>query len=197
MSANGEKDKYYKQILKICLLLTLFIFTLLFYFFPRIEKMIKKSNSTFQVEIYVSDIPQTLQQVKSTPPPPAKPYGSIPIPAETMDLPEEISLSKLPGKELSDDIPIGIMPEIPPKPLFEVYPSISGVTCKGQVSLLLLVNKSGITENVEVLENSTLQDTCLKVAIEAAQKSRWIPAKVNEEPVSSWITKTYKFDINK
>jgi hypothetical protein len=114
-----------------------------------------------------------------------------------MDLPEEISLSKLPGKELSDDIPIGIMPEIPPKPLFEVYPSISGVTCKGQVSLLLLVNKSGITENVEVLENSTLQDTCLKVAIEAAQKSRWIPAKVNEEPVSSWITKTYKFDINK
>ena len=197
MSAKGDKEEYYKQILKKCLLLTLFLFALIFYFYPRIEKMIPKSISIFQVEIYVSDIPQTLQQVKSTPPKPAKPYGSIPIPAETMDLPEEISLSKLPGKELSDDIPIGIMAEIPPKPLFEVYPSISGVTCKGQVSLLLLVNKNGHTENVEVLENTTLQDTCLKVAIEAAQKSRWLPAKVNEEPVNSWITKIYKFDINK
>ena len=196
MLSNAAKIKYYKQLFKKSLLFTLFVFTLIFYLFPKIERMIHPPESVFQVDIYISDIPQTLQKVKSSPPPPAKPYGNIPIPAETADFPEEISLSKLPGKDSSFNLPTGIMPEIPPKPIFEVYPSISGVTCKGQVSLLLLVNKKGLTENIEILENSTLQDTCLKLAIEAARKSRWIPASVGKESVDSWITKTYKFDVN-
>jgi hypothetical protein len=154
-------------------------------------------NSKIQLEVYVSNIPQTVQNVKSSHPPPAKPSGYIPIPAETMDLPEEIFISTLPGNDTTVQLSLGIAPEIPPKPLFEVYPRISGVTCKGQVSLLLLVNENGRTESIEVLQNSTAQDTCLKVAIEAARKSRWIPARVLDEPVSSWITKTYKFNIEK
>jgi hypothetical protein len=170
---------------------------LIFYLFPKIEKISQNVPEEIKIQIYVSEIPITEQKKTSAPPPPAKPYGHIPVPSETAEFPEEISISKIPGHQENGVIATGIVPETPPKPLFEVYPSISGVTCKGYISLLLLVNKNGMTETVQILEYTTLEDTCISLAVEAAKRSRWIPAKVNQEPVDSWITKTYKFNTEK
>ena len=62
-------------------------------------------------------------------------------------------------------------------------------------SEVLLVNKKGIAEAFEIVENTTLLDTCVSLAIEAAKKSRWIPARVNDQAVDTWVTKTYKFNV--
>ena len=197
MTGMKEKDRYFINVYQKSLLMTLSLFILIFYFFPKIEKISQNAPEAINIQIYVSEIPITEQKKTSTPPPPAKPYGHIPVPSETADFPEEISISRIPGDQEDGVIAAGIVPETPPKPLFEVYPSISGVTCKGYVSLLLLVNKNGITETVQVLEYTTLEDTCISLAVEAAKRSRWIPAKVDQEPVDSWITKTYKFNTEK
>ncbi len=86
---------------------------------------------------------------------------------------------------------------IPPKPILEVYPTVSGLSCSGYIRLLLLVNKNGVAESIEIIENTTQLDTCLTLAVEAARKSRWIPAKVEKKAGDTWVTKTYKFNVKR
>jgi hypothetical protein len=86
-------------------------------------------------------------------------------------------------------------PETPPKPILEVYPTVSGLSCTGYIRLLLLVNKNGSAESIEIIENTTQADTCLSLTIEAVRKSRWIPAKIDKKAVDTWVTKTYKFNV--
>lgn len=195
MSEYKIKEELYKRTFKIALIASLLLLTIFFYLFPKFTKLSNPESKTIDIKIYVSDIPKTNQKKKATVPPPAKPYGFIPVPAEEADFPEEISLSKFPGTGLSQETVIGIAPEIPPKPILEVYPTVSGLSCSGYIRLLLLVNKNGVAESIEIIENTTQLDTCLTLAIEAAKKSRWIPAKVSKKAVDTWVTKTYKFNV--
>ncbi|MBN2366314.1 MAG: hypothetical protein EH225_10200 [Calditrichaeota bacterium] len=196
MKSLREKNRYFYEIFKKSLFITLIFLILLFYFIPRFPGITSQKDE-LSFEIYVSDIPQTSQKNIRSSPPPARPVGMIPVPSEQADFPEEISLSKIPGEGQTNAAPVGIPPEVPPKPLLEVYPSVSGVTCKGYIRLLLLVDKMGRTASIEVLENSTGQDTCLTLVKEAVRKSRWIPASVEDKPVDSWVVKTYTFDTER
>jgi hypothetical protein len=195
MSEYKSKEDFYKRSFKVSLIASLFLLTIIFYIFPKFAKLSNREDKIIDIKIYVSDIPKTNQRKTAAAPPPAKPYGFIPIPVEEADFPEEISLSKFPGTGLSQENVIGIAPEIPPKPILEVYPTVSGLSCSGYIRLLLLVNKNGIAESIEIIENTTQLDTCLNLAIMAARKSRWIPAKVNKKSVDTWVTKTYKFNV--
>jgi TonB family protein len=192
----NEHDQYFLDILKISLMISLGILILVFYIFPKFTGITEVSRQKINIKLFVSDIPQTRQLHTSRMPPP-KPTGVIPIVGDEDEFPEEISVQRDLGISAGDPLAAGIPPEIAAKPLLEVYPNVSGVTCKGYVKLLLLVNKVGRAEIIEVLENSTRAEQCKKLAIEAAKKSRWIPAKVNEKSVDSWVTKTYKFNIKK
>ena len=195
MSKFVEKERVYRRTFKFALFFSLFLSTIFFYLFPKFERISQPPEEQIDIKIYVSDIPQTLQRNNATSLPPAKPYGFIPVPAEEADFPEEFSFSLIPGTGETPGLTGGIVPEIPPKPILEVYPTVSGVSCSGHIRLLLLVNKKGIAEAFEIVENTTLQDTCVSLAIEAAKKSRWIPARVNDEAVDTWVTKTYKFNV--
>lgn len=195
MSKFAMKELRYRRTFKFALILSLFIWVVFFYLFPKFKMISPSEEKRIDIKIYVSDIPQTLQKNNATSPPPAKPYGFIPIPAEEADFPEEITFSTIPGSGKATSFASGIAPEVPPKPILEVYPTVSGVSCSGHIRLLLLVNKNGIVESFEIVENTTQTDTCVALAIEAAKKSRWIPAKVNNRAVDSWVTKTYKFNV--
>ncbi len=196
MKSLREKDRYFNKILKSTLLITLLLLISAFYFFPRISR-VTVPEKTLKIDIYVSEIPQTKQKPARGSPPPVRPTGVIPVPSEEPDIPDEIPLTHIPGVGSSGALPTGIPPEVPAKPLLEVYPSVSGVTCKGYIRLLLLVDKMGKTASFEILENTTGQDTCLSLVREAVRKSRWIPASVEEQPVDSWVVKTYTFDTER
>jgi len=198
MNTLKEKTLLFSKIFKISLIISLIFITLLLYLFPKFDKLPDLRKQKIKIEIYVSDIPQTKQksQIALLP---RKPYGVIPIPSETDELPEEITT---PGSDDSGSITGNLLtaggpPEIPAKPILEVYPNVSGVDCKGYVRLLLLINKLGRTETIEVLENTTLSNECLSLVINAVKRNLWIPAKVDNKPVKSWVTKTYKFNIIK
>jgi hypothetical protein len=192
---HNKLQDYYRKF-KISLIISLSVLTSIFYLFPKFASISSDEHKPVQLEIYVSDVPQTFQQKRQNLPP-RRPRGVIPVPGDFEDLPEEITMQE----DFGDDsgkrlLSSGLSPEIPPKPILEVYPSVSGVTCKGYVRLLLLINKNGITESLEILDNTTGLDTCLKLAVDAALKSKWIPAKVENQSVESWVTKTYKFNIS-
>lgn len=198
MNTLKEKTLLFSKIFKISLIISLIFITLLLYLFPKFNKLPDLRKQKIKIKIYVSDIPQTKQKTKIALLP-GKPYGVIPIPSETDELPEEITI---PGSDNIDSLTgnlltAGIPPEIPAKPILEVYPNVSRVDCKGYVRLLLLINKLGRTESIEVLENTTFSNECLSLTINAVKRNLWIPAKVNNKPVKSWITKTYKFNIIK
>jgi hypothetical protein len=192
-----DKDKYFNEVFRKSLLIALIVLTILFYFFPRFAKLPEIEKQPLKIDIYVSDIPQTKQKSRVNPPPPARPYGIIPVPSEEADFPEELSLNTMPGTGQTNLPAPGLAPEVPAKPLLEVYPSVSGVTCKGYIRLLLLVNTYGQTESIEILENTTGTDTCLTLVKQAVSKSQWIPAKVGNKPVNSWVVKTYTFNTEK
>ncbi len=68
---------------------------------------------------------------------------------------------------------------------------------QGYIRVLLLVNTRGQVETMEVIENTTMGDTCLALVKQAAYKSRWIPAQRKGQPVNSWVLKIYKFNLPK
>jgi hypothetical protein len=182
---------------KYSLMITLGILILVFYLFPRFSDRRVLKTQPIQIRIYINDIPQTRQPQRMKRLPPRRPVTFIPVTGEEPDFPDEIVLEELTGTAYSSGSEISLPPETPAKSLLEVYPSTSGVTCKGYIRVLLLINKTGMVETAEVLENTTLADTCISLVREAALKSRWIPAKVKDEAVSSWVVKEYKFDLKK
>ncbi len=195
MFEKNDRDQYFFKTFKQSLVITLILLITIFYFFPRFDKISHQKSPEIPIKIYVSDIPVTRQKQSARPPAPSKPSGVIPIPAEKDVLPERIEIGG-DSSALSPAFPnAGIPAEVPARPLLEVYPDVSGTSCKGFIRILLLVNKQGKVESYEILENSTGSEKCAGLAITAARKSRWIAAKVGGEPVESWVTKTYKFNV--
>ncbi len=196
MLSGKEKKVYYQNVFRVTLLISLSLITLIFYIFPRFNKISYNFRGKINIEIYVSDIPQTEQKKRGRPLPPRRPLSGLPVAVENAELPDEIILNEIPGVQFGEEGAGGVPVEVPARPLLEVYPDISEMSCRGYVSLLLLVNEKGKIESVEVLQNSTGSEKCLERAIQAAKKSLWTPARVNDKPVCSWVEKVYKFNIN-
>jgi len=197
MHSSCEKDAEQRFIFKCSLLLSLGFLVLIFYLFPRFSENKKIKTEPLQIQIYVSDIPQTHHPARKPHSPPARPAPSLYVPVEDQDLPEEVNLEGFYENQPAEKFLEGISPEIPAKSWLEVYPSTLGVTCKGYIRVLLLVNARGQVETMEILENTTMADTCLSLVRQAAFKSRWIPAEMKGQPVNSWVIKVYKFNLSK
>lgn len=197
MHSSRDKDAEQRFVFKCSLLLSLCFLVLVFYLFPRFSEIKKIKSEPLQIQLYVSDIPQTHQPTRKPPSPPARPIPSLYIPVEDQDLPEEVNREGFYENQPAENSLEGISPEIPAKSWLEVYPSTLGVTCKGYIRVLLLINARGQVETMEVLENTTMADTCLSLVRQAAFKSRWIPAEIKGQPVSSWVIKVYKFNLPK
>ncbi len=197
MQTRQQKEDSYRSVFKISLLISLFLITVLFYLFPRFQRLPSPRYLPVKVKIYVSEIPVTRQTSRSAKPPPRRPGMGVPVVAEEPDLPEEIPIDFGSGAGENTVSMEGLPAEIPARPVLELYPDVSGISCKGYVHLLLLVNILGKIETVEVVENTTGSRQCLERAIRAAKKSLWQPARVGNKPVKSWVSKTYKFNLNK
>jgi len=194
---NYFKDKEFTRALQIGYILALFFLILLFLSFPDFTIPSRKKIPQIDVNIYVEQIPQTKQNLIPRRRRPIVSEMAIPVPVETEDLPEELPLDSLMYEkgELGDLAVGGRSVEIPAKPILEIYPEVNNLKCKGIIRLLLLVNKNGDVEDIEVLENTTGNAECLKKTLEAARLSKWRPAKVGKEFVSSWVEKKYKINV--
>lgn len=198
MKTTREKYSKYGITFRISLILSMIVLIVLFYFFPRFSKMAPIGRENISVDLYVSDIPRTIQNSEKKPLPPRRPESGIPVPAEENELPPEIDIQNLQFSENSGEANTGqgVPVEVPAKPLLEFYPDVSGKSCKGYVRLLLLVGENGKIGSLEVIENTTGSKECLESASRAAKQSKWLPAKFKNKPVSSWVTKTYTFNLN-
>lgn len=158
MTLLKEKNIHYNKIFKVSLIISFFL-TLLFYIFPKFLKLQKLETPKIKVDIYVSDIPPT-KQISKVNIPPGKPYGIIPILVAEDVLPDELLYETGDKSDVvnSNMLTSGIPPEIPAKPILEVYPNVSGTNCTGQVRLLILINEQGISESVEINGN-TIQNS--------------------------------------
>lgn len=191
---KDEKERLFWFRFKIALIFSLLLCIILFYAFPRVGPLHPAQPVPLKITIQVSEIPPTRQKKTGKRPRPAPPRWGIPVVAEEADFPEDLPLPEIGSTHPQSADITGEVAETPARPLLDVYPDISTTSCKGVVRLLLLVNRSGKVENVEVLENTTGSRKCLKLAIEAAKRSRWLPARLRNHPVDSWVTKTYKFN---
>lgn len=190
-----EKEIIWPRRFKISLIISLLFFILLFYLFPKFTPPRRLERSRLHLEIYVSDIPLTRQNLASRKLPPRRPEQALPVVGGETAFPEDVEIPELSGEGEKTPFVSGKPVEEPAKPLLDVYPDVSGTPCKGIVRLLLLVNYLGKIESVEVVENTTGSQKCLKLAVQAAKKSRWLPARVNHKPVNSWVPKVYKFNL--
>ncbi|NOX37686.1 MAG: hypothetical protein GXO78_09135 [Calditrichaeota bacterium] len=115
------------------------------------------------------------------------PGSWIPVEMEEADLPEDLELDSATGI-LANSEPATIGESSEPRPIVDVYPDISRITCNGQVKLLLEVSRKGTVVGVKVLEHSVDNPECLQAAIQAAYQTRWEPGSVN-----TFVVKIYRF----
>lgn len=196
MKKSDENE--YAYYLRVSLGIALAFVILVFYLFPDFQLNRTFAPPELDVQIFVEDIPKTEQLLRPQRKRQILVSQAIPVPVEQEDFPQEITLDTLMFE-------VGAQGEIsassrgvetPAKPILEIYPEVSKIKCRGNIKLLLLVSRSGTVEEAQVLENTTQNPDCLKRTLEAAMLSKWIPAKVNKENVSSWVVKEYKFNIN-
>jgi len=199
MSYNYKiKDSFNFQI---SLIISLIIIILFFYIFPDIKIPGELQKSNFEVKIYIEDIPITKQRTEAKKPPKnIKPEIAIPIPVEIEEIKEideenkEIVIADVEKEQLGNVSNETV--EVSAKPILEVYPEFGSSNCNGVVKLLLLITSIGNVGEVRVLENTTVNSECAELAKQAAMKSKWLPAKIDNRNVNSWVTKIYKLNTN-
>jgi len=155
-----------------------------------------------EVILLLEDIPVTRQGVPR--PKPVRP--AIPIPSEEESLPEDETIEPT---DLDQYFNLPPLPEgvggsaaiIPPRPIAEVFPEFPERELKkgvrGVVELALKVDERGVVVDVYVIRNTTGSKTCEQAAVQAAYKTRFIPARRGSEHIVVWINKIYKFSAEK
>lgn len=161
------------------------------------------------LQIEVADIPPTQQFHR--PPPPPRP--SIPVPSESEDIPEdltiastEIDLSDIPPPPAppADDMDIFIAYDEPPKIKGGMkallkhlrYPRVAqSAGMEGIVFLKVLVGTNGTTERVEVIKAKPANMGFEESAIEAIKKVKWKPAKQREKDIRVWVSIPVQFKL--
>jgi hypothetical protein len=173
---------------------------MLFYIFPDFTINRELLTNSIDIKIYLEDIPITSQQENFRPSKNKSEKIAIPVPLDVQESSKEIEDDEFAGESAPENISlpnpiIKKIVDIPAKSLLDKYPEIQNLNCDGIIKLLLLINKKGVVEQVELIENQTGNADCLQRCMEVAKSGKWIPAKVGTEFVDSWVTKVYKFDI--
>ncbi len=192
---------YLNQLFHKCLIASIALIVIIFQFNKHWDSRIEDIPEIADVEFYIIDeIPITRQDIKR----PIPPRPKVPIPSDEPTIPEDLTIeeTELDDLPLPPIEPLGISTGgvTPPRPIAEVFPEYpvsekkSGV--QGVIELALFVEKDGVVTNVQIVKNSTLSKKCENSAIQAAYKTRFLPAKRKNEKIAVWINKIYKFGIN-
>jgi TonB family protein len=133
----------------------------------------------------------------------------VPIPSEDERLPDdetidttELDLTKgLPFFDgFGDGVPGGLIVKSGsgPRPIREVIPEYPEDERKrgveGVVELAILVNSQGGVDSVRVVLNTTNSRLLERSAVQAAFRSRYMPAKREGKKISRWIQRPYRFE---
>ena len=195
MRNDSLKEASYSLFLKSLIAVLCFVI-LLFYLFP--DHRLKQTPVQEIIQepfLTLEDLPPPTRQ--NRPPSPNKrvqlPSLFIPIPSETEDLPDSLSLPTFPA-ETGKEVNISpVFREIPPRPVLEIYPNTKKISCKGEIQLYILIDMNGKVAEVEVLKNTTNNSECLRKTLQAVKKTRWLPGRRNGQPESMWVKKTFRF----
>lgn len=169
----------------------------------RIISLEAKEAEAPEIEIQVEDIPPT-EQFKQ-PPPPARP--SVPIPTESEDVPEDVTIetTELDLSEIPPPPPppaadegtatIFVAYDEPPAPIGGFgaiqrnlkYPEIARKAgIEGRVIIHVLVDEKGNVVDTKVLK-SLGATGCDEAAIAAIKSVKWKPAMQRDKPVKVWV----------
>lgn len=202
MRKNPEADLKlrYRKVIEISMVIALFLMILIFQAMRAVELDTVETVQK-EIQIEVADIPPTEQFKK--PPPPPRP--SLPIPTESEDVPEdltiestELDLSEIPEPPPppeEDDLNIFVAYDEEPRPIggFAAiqralkYPEIARKAgIEGKVIVHVLVNEKGVVERTKILK-SLGHSGCDQAAVKAIRSVKWKPALQRDKPVKVWV----------
>ncbi|MCD6117346.1 energy transducer TonB [bacterium] len=207
MSVLNRRTKYKSEhsvLLKRSLIVTLIIFILIFNMSKRFSPLHNKQLHFDYADIFL-DVPVTDSR------------GAMPRPPDLPKVPIPVEDDYVPPDETIPDTDFDINKGIPlfdgntesgigsgasaPRPVLEVIPSYPEKLRKhgigGIITLDILVNTMGFVDSVKVISNSSRSSILAKSAVNAAYKSKYLPAKVRGELVSYWLRRSYKFSNNR
>jgi TonB family protein len=190
-----KAESRYKITLQTGFVMTLLLLISIFYLFPRFPERVSH-ETVYQHQMEIISIPPT-RQIKRRPPPPrpliptaeAEPEILKPVP---LDSPAAAMAA---GKDSSSEFLSGLPDGFRPKQILEVVPEKVSQIYRGVVVLALKIDRKGMVSEVRLLKNTTGTGECEQKAVKAARASIWEPAVVSGHPVTYWIEKTYRFNI--
>ncbi len=208
-----QKARYLKT-LELAFITSLILHTLFFLTKPTISPTQLHARVP-AIEIAVEDIPAT-EHVK-LPPAPARP--SVPIPTESEEIPEDLTIE---STELSLDLS-----KLPPPPLREKedieqryvfvpydeapspiggfaaiqanlkYPSLARKAgLEARIVVGILIDESGAPVKAQVLRDSGISIGFEEAATAAVMSVKWKPALQRDQPVKVWVSIPISFRLN-
>ncbi len=191
----------YRKVFELGLVISLVIMVITFQLLRAISLEATETEAP-EIIIEVADIPPT-EQIKRPPPPPRP---SIPIPTESEDVPEdltiestEVDLTEIPPPpgppEEDDDVNIFVPYDEAPYPIGGFgaiqrvlkYPEIARKAgIEGRVIVQVLVSEKGRVVKTRIMK-SLGHSGCDESAVNAIKKVRWKPALQRDKPVKVWV----------
>lgn len=205
----------YRKTIELAFVIALLMQFALIYGFPTIN-MTPGESKHVAIEIKVEEIPVT-EHVKI---PPAPPRPSIPIPTESENVPEDLTIesteldwdmTKLPppppaqeeGQDMEDryvfvpydeaPMPIGGMAAIQGH---LKYPELAKkVGLEGLVVVGVLIDEKGNPMKTEILKSAGVNIGFDEAAQDAVMAVKWKPAKQRDKPVKVWVSIPVRFKL--
>lgn len=211
---EADLRRGYSRTFWVCFAISCLALLLLVALFPSFEaKAYAKANSP--VVIQLESIPETRQERR--PPPPPRPV--VPIPSESEEVPDTVTIADTELDFGLDDLPPPPPLAAPqeevdleqeeeevveiwrvekqPEPVYQPapeYPEIArraGIS--GDVSVEVLVNKEGKVESIgAIYGNEVFHEAARKAAVQWT----FTPAIQNDKPVKVWVSLPFKFQLN-
>ncbi len=196
------KSNYRSRLIK-SLNGVLILFLLLVHLIPKRIEFNRELNvplipnaAQFQV------VPATRQAVRHGMKPPKRPV--IPIASEDPDVPMDLTIEETEFDWNAGDSRLGTSSlttsradTVPPRPMLQVLPEypkeLRKQNVRGDVKLYLWVSKQGVVQDAVVASNTTGNRQVEKAAIEAAMKSKYLPAHAADEKIATWVACVYSF----
>ena len=202
----ADKHKLFRLSYRINIqraaVISLSMLILLFQLLPKkMERKIVEPRPVM-LSFIIEDIPATRQSVRRGRPAPKKPV--VPLPSEDPAFPEDATIDETSIDWEAGDSPFGFSgltagraDTIPPRPLIQVMPEYPETLRKknvaGSVRLLIKVGDAGSVLDVVVSYNSTGNDLCAQASVDAAKRSTYMPARMDDRFIEMWTTCVFTF----